>query len=198
MTQRYLPLEPAEAVVCRHSPTTSGKPTNRTAKVITSTRRSPLYSLIRTAPGIREAKGTAIKVVVPLLTGLPRKLRKPDSEPEPLHYRLLFMERDMGETLQSQHTMLRGIGKSPAAGEKTADISKAYRQQERHAKSRCANLGIHAMSVSFEALVHHPDQILPQLAGFLGTTGKLPAMRACVDPALHRTRKTGPPLKADF
>ena len=47
------------------------------------------------------------------------------------------------------------------------------------------------MSVSFEALVHHPDEILPQLAGFLGVTEKLPAMRACIDPALHRARKIG-------
>ena len=68
--------------------------------------------------------------------------------PEPLHYRILFMERDMEEILQSQDTMLRRLGKSPAAGEKPADISKAYRQQERHAKSWCATLGIHAMSVN--------------------------------------------------
>ena len=146
---------------------------------------------------IREAKGTAVKVVVPLLAGLPRKLRKPDSEPESLHYRILFMERDMEEILQSQNTMLQRLGKSPAAGEKTADISKAYRQQERHAKSWCANLGVHAMSVSFETLVNHPDQILPQVAGFLSVADKLPAMRACIDPALYRTRKTGPPLRFD-
>src|SRR4029077_5635805 len=61
----------------------------------------------------REAKGPAIKVVVPLLAGLPRKLRKPDSEPEPLHYRILFMERDMEEILRSQNTMLRRLGKIP-------------------------------------------------------------------------------------
>jgi hypothetical protein len=76
---------------------------------------------------------------------------------------------------------------------KTADISKAYLQQERYAKNWCGSLGVHAMSVSFEALVHHPDQILPQLAGFLGTTEKLPAMRACIDRALHRAQKTGTP-----
>ena len=46
------------------------------------------------------------------------------------------------------------------------------------------------MSVSFEALVHRPDEILPQLAGFLGVADKLSAMRACIDPALHRARKT--------
>ena len=138
---------------------------------------------------IREAKGKAIKVVAPLLNSLPRKLSKPDSQLEELHYRVLFMERDMEEILQSQHTMLQRLGRSPAAEKKAIDISKAYRQQERHAKSWCANLGVHAMSVSFEGLVHHPDQILPQVAGFLGVTDKLPAMRACIDPALHRARK---------
>jgi hypothetical protein len=142
---------------------------------------------------IKEAKGSAIKVVVPLLAGLPHKLRKPDSEPEPLHYRILFMERDMEDILWSQERMLKRVGKSPAAGEKIVGISKAYRQQERHAKSWCVSLGIPAMSVSFEALVHRPDEMLPQVAGFLGVTEKVSAMRVCIDPALHRARKKGPP-----
>jgi hypothetical protein len=58
-----------------------------------------------------------------------------------------------------------------------------------------AGLEVHAITVSFEALVHHPDEILPQLADFLGVSDKLPAMRACIDPALHRALKTGSPLK---
>ena len=99
------------------------------------------------------------------------------------------MERNMKEILQSQEAMLRRLGKSsPTASEQAVDISKAYRQQERHAKSWCAAIGIHAMSIGFEALVHHPDEILPQLAEFLAATDKLPAMRACIDPALHRAR----------
>jgi tetratricopeptide (TPR) repeat protein len=137
---------------------------------------------------IKEAKGKAIKVVVPLLASLPRKLREPNSELEPVHYRLLLMERDMEEILQSQDTMLRRLGKSSTNGEIAVDISKAYRQQERHAKSWCVNLGVHAMSVSFEALVHRPDEILPQVAAFLSSTNKLSAMRACIDPSLHRVR----------
>jgi tetratricopeptide (TPR) repeat protein len=137
---------------------------------------------------IAGAKGAAIKVVAPLLAGLPAKIRKQDSEPEPLHYRVLFMERLMEEVLQSQETMLDRLGRTPAASEKAADIAKAYRQQERHAKSWCAGLGIHAMSVSYEALVHHPDDVLPRIAAFLGTEDKLPAMRVCIDPALHRAR----------
>jgi len=46
------------------------------------------------------------------------------------------------------------------------------------------------MSVSFDKLVHRPDEILPELGAFLGVTDKLPAMRACIDPTLHRTRTT--------
>jgi len=48
------------------------------------------------------------------------------------------------------------------------------------------------MSVSFKALLHRPDEILPQLVGFLGVADKVFVMRACIDPALHRARKTEP------
>ena len=92
------------------------------------------------------------------------------------------MERDMEEILKSQETMLQRLGKSPAASEKAVNISKAYRQQERHAKNSC-NLGIQAMSVSYGTLVHRPEEILPQFADFLGVPEKIEAMRACIDPA---------------
>ena len=85
--------------------------------------------------------------------------------------------------------MLQRLGKSPVVSEKGADISKVYREQERQGKRWCASLGVHAMSVSFPALVHDPDEVLPQVAGFLGVADKLPAMRSCIDPALHRVRK---------
>jgi len=109
---------------------------------------------------------------------------------EDLPYRVVFMERDMKEILQSKDTMLRRLGKSDCASQHGADIGKAYRQQERHAKSWCTNLGLHSMSVSFDKLVHRPDEILPELGAFLGVTDKLPAMRACIDPTVHRTRTT--------
>ena len=99
----------------------------------------------------------------------------------------------MEEILRSQEAMLQRLGKSSATSEKIVDISKAYRQQERHAESWCVGRRIPAMSVSFEALVHRPDEILPQLAGFLGVTDKVSVMRTCIDPALHRARKTEPP-----
>jgi hypothetical protein len=84
--------------------------------------------------------------------------------------------------------MLQRLGKAPAPSAKAINIRQAYRHQERIGKSWCAGLGAHAMSVSYQALVHQPGEILPQLAAFLGTIDKLEAMRACIDPALHRAR----------
>ena len=56
------------------------------------------------------------------------------------------------------------------------------------AKSWCASLGIHAMSVNLRLLVHNSDEIVPRLAVSLGVSDKLAAMRACIDPALRRAR----------
>jgi hypothetical protein len=140
---------------------------------------------------ITEAKGKAIKVVIPLLVSLPIKLRKPNSDSEPLHYRVLFMERDMEEILQSQDAMLLRLGKSAPTGERTGDISKPYRQQERHAKTWCARQGIHAMSVDYETLVQRPDHGVSRILSFLGgIADRLPAMRSCIDPALYHGRKS--------
>ena len=137
---------------------------------------------------LKEARGAAIKIVAPLLAALPPELGKKDTEPEPLYYRIIFMERDMEEILQSQGTMLERLGKAAAADETKPDLGKAYQQQERHAKSWCALRGVHALGIKYHTLVHSPDKILPELAAFLNATDKLAAMRACVDPALHRTR----------
>jgi len=59
---------------------------------------------------------------------------------EDLPYRVVFMERDMKEILQSQDTMLQRLGKSDGASEQGADIGKAYRQQERHVRAGAPTL----------------------------------------------------------
>jgi hypothetical protein len=131
------------------------------------------------------ARGHALKVVAPLLTALPLQLKAENSQLNTLHYRVLFMEREMEEILESQDSMLARLGKPTHPG---ADIAKAYRQQVRHAKTWLTGRGIPAMSVSYADLVHRPDEALPPLAAFLGVPEKLAAMRAVIDPTLHRAR----------
>ena len=134
---------------------------------------------------LADARGHSLKVVAPLLAALPLKISNLKSEISNLHYRVLFMEREMEEILDSQDSMLARLGKPTQPG---ADIAKAYRQQVRHAKTWLTGRGIPAMSVSYADLVHHPDEALPPLAAFLGVPEKLAAMRAVIDPSLHRAR----------
>ena len=133
------------------------------------------------------AEGECIKIVAPLLSTLPVKIKVPDSEPKTLHYRVIFMERNMEEILHSQATMLKKLGKSPEKNEKQVDISKAFMQQARHAKQRCNTHGIPALSVSYNELVHHPDSILSDLATFLNQPEALTQMKLVIDPKMHRS-----------
>lgn len=138
-----------------------------------------------------EARGRAVKVVAPLLASLPRNLPDPDKGTEelaPVVYRVLFMERDMDEILASQRTFL-GRLREEAPAERGGDVAKAYRQQLVNARQWCADTAVHGLEVSYETLVNRPDEILPEIADFLGVPERLPAMRACIDPSLYRERK---------
>ena len=132
------------------------------------------------------AQGKSLKVVAPLLAALPLKIQHPKSNIQNLHYRVLFIEREMEEVLTSQTIMLDRLGKNTQSG---ADIAKAYVQQVRHAKTWLSGRGISALSVSHADLVHRPDQVLPQIAAFLGKPDQVAAMKAVIDPTLHRARK---------
>jgi len=138
-----------------------------------------------------EARGRAVKVVAPLLASLPGQLPDPlqdMNEPSPVHYRVLFMERDMDEILASQSSFLGRRGETvPAEGR--GDVAKAYLQQLRNARQWCRQPLVHGLAVSYEALVNRPAVVLPGIAAFLGVTDRLEAMRACIDPALYRERK---------
>lgn len=137
---------------------------------------------------LAKTPGHALKVVAPLLPSLP-----PNPLPEKLNtehsktfYRVIFMEREMEEILASQSAMLGRLGKPLPEG----DASRAYRQHLRHAKNWLAAHGIPALGVSYQTLVHHPEEILPQIASFLGKPDSTEAMQKAIDPTLHRARAT--------
>lgn len=133
---------------------------------------------------VGEARGKAIKVVAPLLSGLPLRLpRESGGKPSPVTYRVLYMERPMDQILTSQDAFLKRLGKE---GSEQANIAKAYHQQERRARQWCATPNVHAMSVPYEELVHDPETILPSIASFLNAEDQLEAMKERIDPALHR------------
>lgn len=131
-----------------------------------------------------QAKGKALKVVAPLLAALPLREKSNELEHNLLHYRILFMERDMPEILESQSTMLARLGKDRPKG----DVSRGYIQQVHAAKTWINHHGFPAMSISYNDLVHRSESLLPQLATFLGLTYQVDAMRSVIDPTMHRAR----------
>lgn len=123
--------------------------------------------------------GHAVKIVAPLLSFLPHK-----PPGEGVRYRIIFMERDMAEILESQETMLTRLGKPVPAG----DVSKAYLQQVRHAKNWINARGIPAISVSHRDLIETPEDAIPGLLAFLGNPVPTATLLPVVDPTLHRSR----------
>jgi hypothetical protein len=132
-------------------------------------------------PGVR---GKAVKMVSQLLVDLP-----PSEQ-----YRVLFMERDFAEMLESQERMLRRLGR-PAAPR--GDIIPAYRLHlERVAEWLGRQPHIAVLRVRYQTLVERPDEEVARVNAFL--SGRLDVFRAvrAVDPSLYRNRAAAGGLNA--
>jgi hypothetical protein len=133
-----------------------------------------------------------VKIVVPQIAAWPAKLKILDGEPEPLHYRIVFMEQNMGGYPRRPGHHVATLGRAPAPNARAIHLCKAYRHEERIGKSWCAGLGARATSVSYQTVVNHSGRTLPQLTEFLGATDKLDAMRASTQISTGRESDTDP------
>jgi len=134
---------------------------------------------------ITAARGRAVKLVSPLLYDLP------NSE----SYRVLFMQRDIEEVLDSQETMLQRLGRPAVPREQIrasfgVHLERLYRwlPQQPHMRT---------LMVSYNRLLSDPDHDIPAIVDFLGGQPDAHSMRAAVDPALYRNRTTAttsPPM----
>jgi len=121
-------------------------------------------------------RGKAFKMVSQLLYDLPA------SET----YRIIFMERDLDETLLSQEKMLQRLGRTPAPREQ---IRRAYTVHLDRLHSWLASQAhVAVLRVSYNDLVEQSREQAERVAGFLGA-GDVEAMVRAVDPSLYRNRK---------
>jgi hypothetical protein len=128
-------------------------------------------------PAIR---GKAVKMVSQLLPDLPPTER----------YRVVFMERDFGEMLDSQERMLRRLGRPAAPRDEmipayTLHLTRVHQWLERQPH-------VAVLRVRYKALVERPEAVVAQVNEFLG--GRLNVARAVgvVDRSLYRNRAVGP------
>ncbi len=128
---------------------------------------------------IERAEGKAIKIISALLPSLPPKHR----------YKIIFMERPVGQVVASQWKMLERGGRQPRS-EKAHLIAT----QETHVRQLLATLRqsprIELLEVDYPALVADPFGQLPRIQAFLGgrLKGTPEDLAAVVRPELHRHR----------
>lgn len=142
---------------------------------------APVLRSARDTSWVAAARGHAVKVVAPLLRHLPASQE----------YRVLWMRRDLREVIASQDRMLAQSGRPPAdalAPERLAAIFAA--QQAELAAWLATQRHLRTLDVAFGALVADPAPAAAAIDAFLGCGLDGAAMRAAVDPRLHRNRAT--------
>jgi len=129
-----------------------------------------------------EARGQAVKVVAPLL---PLLLMRAKHEGR-LPLRVIFVERDMEEILESQTAMLGRLGQDSEA--EPAKLARAFDSQVRAVKAWIERGGIPALEMNYNDLIADPKYQARKLAKFLELPGTVSAMAEAVDPTLYRSR----------
>jgi hypothetical protein len=136
------------------------------------------------------AVGRVVKIVSPLLRFLP---------PE-FDYRVIFMERELPEILDSQRAMLARMGGGDDLQPDEAILGRALGHQVRDAKAWLAEHGnFRACFISHAKTLDSPMETSERVTAFLASTGgrgsidgdssrAIARMAAAVDPDLHRQR----------
>lgn len=126
-----------------------------------------------------DAVGRAVKIVAPLLPLLPGTH----------HYRVIFMERDIGEVVRSQRQML---ARRKADGAKIDDgrlaqvLSRQVLQIKELLRMRPQ---FRTLYIGHREAMSAPAAVAGQVAAFLGRELDAQRMTAAVHPELHRQRR---------
>ena len=126
-----------------------------------------------------DAPGRAVKVVHALLPHLP----------EWGELRIVLLERELGEVLRSQRTMLERAGEVPDRDHDAA-LERVFEAQLAEARGWAATRPRTALlPVAHRSLIEAPADVVPRVEAFLGGDLDADAMIACVDPTLYRSRE---------
>jgi predicted AlkP superfamily phosphohydrolase/phosphomutase/tetratricopeptide (TPR) repeat protein len=141
----------------------------------------PVKKLLETAEWLNNARGKAIKIVAPLLAAIPGGI--------PL--RVIVIERDLDEILDSQAKMIERRGETiPDTLERRERLKDEYLRTLRKTKvwlSRRPQTGV--LVLARPAVLAHPMAEAERIREFLGGEPDASLMAAAVDPSLHRQRR---------
>jgi hypothetical protein len=111
------------------------------------------------------------------------------SLPPGARYRVLLVRRSLDEVLASQRVMLSRRGPAPEAAE-DARLRPVLEAQLRELERWLTARGeFDWLAVEHAELIAEPRRAAARIDAFLGAGLDVPAMAACVDPALYRQRR---------
>ncbi|RUM87246.1 MAG: hypothetical protein DSZ24_06575, partial [Thermodesulfatator sp.] len=139
-------------------------------------------NLKKDASWLEEARGKAVKIVVPALFHLPLE--------RDLSYRVIFMLRNLEEVIRSQEKMLKRQGKK--AGERSR-MQKALLTYLQQSIKFLDLAGIPALFVDYHRILQDPLREAERIKRFLGRDLEVEKMIRVVDPSLYRERHGEPP-----
>jgi hypothetical protein len=123
------------------------------------------------------ARGKALKMVSQLLYDLPVMES----------YRIVFMERDLDETLLSQEKMLQRLGRPAGPRE---EMTRAYvLHLDRLYEWLRHQPNMRVLRVSYNQVMERPEEQAQRVSEFLGGKADVDSMARTVDPSLYRNRK---------
>jgi predicted AlkP superfamily phosphohydrolase/phosphomutase/tetratricopeptide (TPR) repeat protein len=130
---------------------------------------------------IGEARGKAVKIVAPLVCALPAGH----------DYRVLLIERDFGEILDSQARMIVRRGEAvPDSPERRERLEHEYaRVIEQTKRTLSARRAIEFLAMRYEDILRDPIEAACQIAFFAGGGMDAERMAEAVDPSLYRRRR---------
>ena len=127
---------------------------------------------------VRDGRGRAVKVISSLLEHLP-----PTN-----NYRVVFMQRDLGEVLASQSRMLEDRGER--GGDASDEQLRVY--YERHLRKvkyfLARSQAFSALEVDYAAAVADAEAVAKRVSDFLGGALDVTAMSRVADRSLYRNR----------
>ncbi|HMQ07663.1 MAG TPA: alkaline phosphatase family protein [Saprospiraceae bacterium] len=135
---------------------------------------------------LEEVGQRVVKIVAPLLLHLPRNYK----------YKIIFVERELGEVLLSQHTMLNKQASEKRKTTFSFRLWKRYEEILEKVKKTYRNQkNAEFLFIKHAEVIENPKFAAIEMQEFLGKQLNIEAMTSVVDPALYREREKNVKLK---
>ena len=138
------------------------------------------------AAWLKDVKGKAVKIIAQQLRYLPSHHS----------YRIVFMERNINEVIESQNQMLENQGVRTTLRPRH-DLSKVFTRQVEQVKKSLSEKCIPVLYMRYDKMIHNQASAVRGINGFFHGRLDESQMISVVDPGLYRHRNTNLAIDAN-